>query len=89
MSSVGERGIFTQMLVVTFFRGCINHGRLKEVTKEHPHDITVAPGGLVGKGLLMSEGSGRSTFSYRPGRRPMEGGCSELLGSVRSRAPNI
>ena len=89
MSSVGERGIFTQMLVVTFFRGCINHGRLKEVTKEHPHDITVAPGGLVGKGLLMSEGSGRSTFSYRPGRHPMAGGCSELLGSVRSRAPNI
>jgi hypothetical protein len=60
----------------------VNHGRLKEVTKEHPHDITVALGGLVEKGLLMSEGPGKSTFSYRPGRRPMEGGCSELPGSV-------
>jgi len=48
------------------------------VTEEHPHDITVAFGGPVGKGLLMSEGSGRSMFSYRPGRHPMEGGCSEL-----------
>ncbi len=54
-----------------------------------PEDITVALGGPVGKGLLMSKGSGRSTFSYRPGRHPMAGGCSELLRSVRSRAPNI
>ena len=88
MSSVGERGIFTQMLVVTFFWR-MREGRLNEVTTEHPHDITVALHGPVGKGLLMSEGSGRSTFSYRPGRHPMAGGCSELLGSVRSRAPNI
>ena len=69
--------------------GCVNHGRPKEVTKEHPHDITMALHGPVGKGLLMSEGSGRSTFSCRPGRRPMAGRCSELPGSVRSRAPNI
>ena len=59
------------------------------MTKEHPHDITVAFGGPIEKGLLMSKGPGRSTFSYRPGRRPMEGKCSELLGSVRGRAPNI
>jgi len=76
------------MLVVTFFRR-MREGRLIEVTKEHPHDITVALRGPVGKELLMSEGSGRSTFSYRPGRHPMEGGCSELPGSVRSRTPNI
>ena len=88
MSSVGERGIFTQMLVVTFFWR-MREGRLNEVTTEHPHDITVALHGLVEKGLLMSEGSGRSTFSYRPGCHSMEGGCSEILGSVRSRAPNI
>ena len=88
MSSVGERGIFTQMLVVTFFWR-MREGRLNEVTTEHLHDITVALHGPVGKGLLMSEGSGRSTFSCRPGRPPMEGGCSELPGSVRSRAPNI
>jgi hypothetical protein len=76
-------------LVTARCEGCVNHGRLKEVTKEHPHDITVALHGPVGKGLLMSEGSGRSTFYYRPGRHPMAGGCSELPGSVRSRAPNI
>ena len=53
------------MLVVTFFRR-MREGRLKEVTKEHPHDINVALGGPVGKGLLMSKGPGKSAFSYRP-----------------------
>jgi|GEM_PF-1748851 len=77
MSSVGERGIFTQMVGVTVFRR-MREGRLNEVTKEHPHDITVALGCPVEKGLLMSEGSGGSTFSCRPGRHPMEGGCSKL-----------
>lgn len=33
MCSVGERGIFTQLLVVTFFRGCINHSRSKRRRK--------------------------------------------------------
>jgi len=56
----------------------VNHGRLKEVTKEHRHDITVALHGLVEKRLLMSEGSGRSTFYYRPGHHPMEG---EMFGA--------
>ncbi len=65
-------------LVTARCEGCVNHGRLKEVTKEHPHDITVALHGLVEKGLLMSEGSGRSTFYYRPGRHPMEG---EMFGA--------
>ncbi len=88
MSSAGEHGIFTQMLGVTFFRR-MREGRLKEMTKEHRHDTTVALHGMVEEGLRMSEGSGRSTFSYHPGRHPMEGGCSELPGSVRSRAPNI
>ena len=60
-------------------RGCVNHSRLKGVTKEHRHEITVALHGLVEKGPLMSEGSGRSTFNYHPGHHPMEGGCSELL----------
>ena len=67
----------------------MREGRLKEVTKEHPHDISVVLHDPVEKGLLVNEGPGRSTFSCRPGRPPMEGGCSELPGSVRSRAPNI
>ena len=55
------------------------HEKCIQVTKEYPHDISVALHGLVKKGLLMSEGSGRSTFSYRPGHLPME---SEMFGAT-------
>jgi len=68
-SGLGE--IERLALVTTQAEGCVNHGRLKEVTKEHPHDITVALHGLVEKGFLISEGSGRNTFYYRPGHHPM------------------
>jgi len=78
-ASFSDLGEVEQLALVTAHcEGCVNHGRLKEVTKEHPHDITVALHGLVEKGLLMSEGSGRSTFYYRPGRHPMEG---EMFGA--------
>ncbi|MDN7024023.1 hypothetical protein FGU65_03805 [Methanoculleus sp. FWC-SCC1] len=77
MSSVEEGEIFTQVSVVTSFRA-MREGRLKEAMKEHPHDITAARGGLVGKELLMREGLGRSTFSYRPGHHPMGG---EMFGA--------
>ena len=50
---------------------CVTHSRLKELTKKHPHDISMALRGLVEKQLLMSEGSGRGTFYYRPGHHPM------------------
>lgn len=56
----------------------VNHSRLKEVTKEYPHDIIAAIHGLAEKGLLVSEGSGRSTFYYRPGHHSME---SEVFGA--------
>ena len=45
----------------------MREGRLKEVTKEHPHDISVVLHDLVEKGLLVNEGPGRSTFSCRLG----------------------
>jgi len=72
MSSVGERGIFTQMLVVTFFWR-MREGRLNEVTTEHPHDITVALHGPVEKGLLMSEGV-RPEHVLLPSWPPPDGG---------------
>jgi predicted HTH transcriptional regulator len=68
-SKLGE--IERLALLTAHCEECVNHGRLKEVTKAHPHDITVALHGLVEKGLLISEGSGRNTFYYRPGRHPM------------------
>ncbi|ADN36239.1 putative transcriptional regulator [Methanolacinia petrolearia DSM 11571] len=74
-------------LVTAFCEGCVNHSRMKEVTKEHPHDITVSLHDMVEKGFLVSEGMGRGTFYYLPGRHPMKnemfgaGGVGPLQGS--------
>ncbi len=56
----------------------MNHSRLKELTKEHPHDITVSLHALVEKEFLKSEGLGRGTFYYLPGRHPMR---DEMFGA--------
>ncbi len=76
-------------LVTAHCEGCVNHGRLKELTKEHPLDITMALQSLVEKTLLLSEGWGRNTFYYRPGHLPCGMNCSKLGVYVRSLAPNI
>jgi predicted HTH transcriptional regulator len=74
-------------LVTARTEKCVTHSRLKELTKEHPADLTRALHGLVEKNLLESEGSGRATFYYLPGEHPISDklGISsrqELLKSV-------
>ena len=64
-------------LVTAYSEGCVNHSRLKEVSKEHPHDITRSLHSLVERELLWTEGSGRGMFYYLPGRHPME---DEMFG---------
>lgn len=64
-------------LVTAFCEGCVNHSRMKELTKEHPHDITLSLHGMVEKGFLVSEGVGRGTFYYLPGKHPMK---DEMFG---------
>lgn len=63
-------------LVTARTEKCVTHSRLKELTKEHPADLTIALHGLVEKKLLTSEGSGKATFYYLPGEHPI----SDKLG---------
>ena len=63
-------------LVTARTEKCVTHSRLKELTKEHPADLTRVLHGLVEKKLLISEGSGRATFYYLPGEHPI----SDKLG---------
>ena len=58
-------------MVTAYSEGCVNHSRLKELSREHPHDITISLDNLVKLGLLVSEGSGRNTFYYIPGKHPV------------------
>lgn len=48
----------------------LTHARLKELTNEHPKDLTDILHGLVQKGRLESTGRGRGTVYYLPGERP-------------------
>ena len=59
-------------IVIAKTEGCVTHLRLKELTKDHPHDLSVTLHGLVEKDLLESDGSGRSTFYYLPGQHPIQ-----------------
>lgn len=58
-------------LVTAWTEGCVTHTRLKELTKDHPHDLSVKLHALVERGLLESDGLGRSTFYYLPGQHPI------------------
>lgn len=53
-------------LVVAATDGLLNHARLREMSTEHPVDITRMLSRLVRAGLLVSEGVGRGTVYFLP-----------------------
>lgn len=68
-------------LVTAYSENCVTHARMKELTKEHPRDLSAALHGLVSRGLLESDGKGQSTFYYLPGEHPLQAsGASSVLG---------
>jgi len=74
-------------LITAQCEGYVNHSRLKELSREHPHDITVSLHALVENGFLKSEGIGRGTFYYLPGKHPIRDemfGASEVSSAQRS-----
>jgi hypothetical protein len=68
--------------VTALTEGCVTHRRLMELTKDHPHDLTLKLHSLVDRGVLESDGQGRSAFYFLPGRHPINDG--ELGISVPS-----
>ena len=66
-------------LVLAYSEDFISHSRLKDISTQHPADISKALNDLVRKGLLKAEGTGRGTFYY-----PLEGAMSEHLNSEGS-----
>ena len=55
----------------------VNHRRMKELVKNHPHDISQSLHVLVEKGFLQREGSSTATFYYLTGHHPMQ---DEMFG---------
>lgn len=69
------------ILIAAGTEECVNHQRMKELVKDHPHDISRSLHALVENGLLESDGSGKATFYYLPGEHPMQ---DEMFGAQRS-----
>jgi predicted HTH transcriptional regulator len=53
-------------LITAHTEGVVSHTRLKELSTEHPADITKKLAGLVRDGLLISVGVGRGMVYYLP-----------------------
>lgn len=57
-------------LATVEIEGHINHSRLRDITKEHPHDLTKVLTSLVKEGYLKSDGNTRGTFYFFPDQPP-------------------
>ncbi len=74
-------------LVTAQSETCVTHSRLKELTKEHPRELSQALHGLVERGLLNSEGKGKATFYFLPGEHPIQPTGTEEVFNFESPAP--
>ena len=80
-------------LITVEIEGSVTHTRLKQMSSEHPRDITSILRQLVDSGELESKGTGRATVYYFPGESPAyavgESGDADLLGSIPPKAESI
>lgn len=70
-SHIGERfaalpELARLALITSSAEGMLNHARLREVSTEHPADITKMLAGLVRDGLLVTQGAGRGMVYFLP-----------------------
>ncbi|MDA3896480.1 MAG: putative DNA binding domain-containing protein [Desulfobacteraceae bacterium] len=80
-------------LITVEIEGSVTHTRLKQMSSEHPRDITSILRHLVDNGFLESSGTGRATVYYFKGDVPKrimsESGDEELLGSIPHKGSSI
>lgn len=74
------------ILIIAGSEECVNHRRMKELVKDHPHDISQALHALVEKGFIEREGSGNGTFYYLIGEHPMQ---DEMFGAQVGRSEQM
>jgi predicted HTH transcriptional regulator len=66
----------------------VHHARIKEISSEHPKDITTALAHLVQEGMLVKEGETRASVYYLPGQKPIELPLS-FLGKLDTGSPYL
>lgn len=66
-------------LITASAEGLVNHARLREVSTEHPADITKMLAGLVRDGLLVPDGAGRGMVYFLPWQKQFAGSIFQRL----------
>ncbi|MFA6307200.1 MAG: RNA-binding domain-containing protein [Patescibacteria group bacterium] len=66
----------------------VHHGRIKEISSEHPKDISAALSHLVQEGMLIKEGETRASVYYLPGQKPVELPLS-FLDNLETNSPDL
>ena len=87
-------------LVTAGVEGSVNHARLREISTEHPADITKMLASLVRDGLLMPDGIGRGMVYFLPWQKepgdsifaraePSHGGQLPISPELRAISPEL
>jgi len=81
-------------LITAGAEGVLNHARLREISTEHPADITKMLAGLVRDGLLTTQGAGRGMVYFLPWQTQMtlrmfEGTESPLTPELAGLTPEL
>ena len=69
-------------LVTAATEGMLNHGRLREISTDHPTDISKMLARLVKEGLLVTHGIGRGMVYYLPWQGRQEASLFESEGEA-------
>ena len=81
-------------LITASAEGVLNHARLREISTEHPADITKMLAGLVRDGLLTTQGAGRGMVYFLPWQTQMtlrmfEGTEAQLTPELAGLTPEL
>ena len=66
-------------LITAQVEGLVSHDRLKQITTDHPADLTKLLGQLVRDGLLLPDGSGRGMVYFLPWQRQTTAAAFDAL----------
>ncbi len=71
-------------LITAQVEGMVSHDRLKQITTDHPADLTKLLGNLVRDGLLASDGAGRGMVYSLPWQRQAMAGAFSAMDEVQA-----
>jgi ATP-dependent DNA helicase RecG len=75
------------ILITAVTERMVHHSRIKEISSEHPKDITTAFMHLVQNEMLVKEGETRAAVYHLPGQKPTELSLS-FLDSIQGDSPD-